>query len=445
VIRSAGALAFVLAGLLPGAAPVAAAALSRDEQAAILAHGPWPPPPPADRSNRAARSASAARLGARLFFDTRLSSDGSIACSSCHVPEAGWAERRPVAVGLAPTDRNTPSVVDAAFNRWFGWAGSTDSLWAASLRPLADPRELGSVEREVPRRVRESPDLACGYREAFGASPPADDDRLLVDLGKALAAFQATLVSARTPFDDYRDALARSDRAAQARYPADALRGLRLFVGRAQCNLCHLGPRFTNGEFDRVGVPTRLPDGRHDWGRYDGVKALRASRHSLLGRYNDDPARSDTRATRHASLDPELLGAFRVPGLRGVEHTAPYMHNGSMTTLREVVRHYSTISDETLALATPHPHAEPGDEQPLRAEGSVLRRLDLTEREIDDLVAFLRSLTPRRAIPRPQFATATACPPQRERRGPGAAPPGSGRETTREFQQQGVLPTRGHQ
>lgn len=434
--RLAAALALLFAAALSPTAPATAASLGREEIAAILAHGPWPPPAPVDPSNRVARSAPAARLGARLFFDTRLSADGSLACSSCHVPEAGWAERRSVAIGLAPTDRNTPSVMDAVFNRWFGWAGSTDSLWAASLRPLADARELGSVERSVPARVREAPDLACGYREAFGVPAPADDERLLADLGKALAAFQATLVSARTPFDDYRDALARGDREAQARYPADALRGLRLFVSRAQCSLCHLGPRFTNGEFDRVGIPTRRPDGRHDWGRYDGVKALRASRHSQLGPHNDDPARSDTRATRHAALNPELLGAFRVPGLRGVERTAPYMHDGSIASLREVVLHYSTISDEKLALATPHPHAEPGDEQPRRAEGSLLRRLDLTAREIDDLVAFLRSLTPRRAIPRPPLASAsTRCLSAPAR----ATPPGSVRQTTGQFEQHRVL------
>lgn len=434
--RPLAALLALLAGALPAALPAGAAVLSRDEVAAILSHGPWPPPPAVDPGNRVARSPRAARFGARLFFDTRLSADGSIACASCHVPEAGWAERRPVAIGLAPTDRNTPSVVDAVFNRWFGWAGSTDSLWAASLRPLADARELGSVERSVPARVRESPDLACGYRDAFGASPPADDERLLADLGKALAAFQATLVSARTPFDDFRDALARGDRSAQSRYPADALRGLRLFVGRAQCSLCHLGPRFTHGEFDRVGIPTRRPDGRHDWGRYDGVKALRASRHSLLGPHSDDPARADTRATRHAALDPELLGAFRVPTLRAVARTPPYMHDGSIASLREVVRHYSTITDEKLALATPHPHAEPGDEQPRRVEGSLLRRLDLTDREIDDLVAFLGTLTPRRAIPRPAPALAPGCPPPSVR---------SGREATSQREEHRVLTARGHQ
>ena len=438
--RPAAAL-LLLAGTLVPVAAAQTALLGRDEVTAVLAHGPWPPPVVVDPSNRVARSPRAAQFGARLFFDTRLSADGSIACASCHVPEAGWAERRAVAIGLAPTDRNTPSVVDTVFNRWFGWAGSTDSLWAASLRPLADARELGSVERLVPARVRTDPDLACGYREAFGNPPPADDDRLLADLGKALAAFQATLVSARTPFDEFRDALARGDRAAQRRYPADALRGLRLFVGRAQCNLCHLGPRFTNGEFDRVGIPSRRPDGRHDWGRYDGVKALRASRYSLTGPHNDTPARTDARATLHAALDPELLGAFRVPALRGVARTPPYMHDGSIASLREVVLHYSTISDEKLALATPHPHAEPGDEQPRRQEGSLLRRLDLTAREIDDLVAFLGTLSPRRPIPRPAASASASCPPTPS----GAAAPLSGRQATGQRQEHRVLTAGGHQ
>jgi cytochrome c peroxidase len=373
--------------------------MDADVRDAILGHGPWPPPPVRDPSNRVAASAAAAVFGRTLFFDPRLSTDGTIACSTCHLPEFGYTDRRPVGIGLATTDRNTKSVVDARFNRWYGWSGATDSLWAASLRPLLDPREMGSAERHVVERLRNEPDLAAGYRRVFRESPAdVDDGRLFADVGKALAAFQATLVSRRSAFDDYRDALARGDRRAQSRYPADALRGLQLFVGRAQCNLCHLGPQFSNGEFDRVGISVRRPDGRIDWGRHDGIKALQSSRFSLLGRLNDDPSRSTAGSTRHVALTAENYGQFRVPSLRNVARTAPYMHDGSLATLTDVVRHYSTIDAVKLHLAMPHAHGEPGDDLPSRPIETFPRTLDLTEREIADLVAFLESLTER---PRP--------------------------------------------
>ena len=401
-----------------GAAPDAAALAARttftpDEVAQILQHGPWPPRRLPDASNRVGASALAAAFGQRLFFDTRLSSSGTISCASCHVPEFQWTDRRPTATGLGDAERNTPSVANTRFNRWFGWAGATDSLWAASLRPFADTREMGSSERHVAALVRSQPDLECGYRQVFGQPPAAtEDDKVLADIGKALAAFQATLVTGRTPFDDFRDALARGDRSVQARYPEAAKRGLRLFIGRGQCSLCHLGPQFSNGEFDQVGIPVRRADGRFDWGRYDGIKAVRASRFSLLGRFNDDPKGTTGESTRRVALTVEAYGQFKVPGLRNAALTAPYMHDGSIATLTRVVRHYSTINDEKLILAAPHPHAEPGEEQPERPTGSVLRTLNLDPREIADLVAFLDTLTETRTGPnrRPLPAAASARP-----------------------------------
>jgi cytochrome c peroxidase len=376
----------------------ASSMFSADEVSLILQHGPWPPRATPDPSNRVAGSAAAARFGAQLFFDPRLSTSGTIACATCHVPELGWSDGRPTARGLGDTDRNSRSVMDTRFNRWFGWAGATDSLWAASLRPLADPLEMGRADRHVPALVREQPDLACNYRQVFGHAPSAtDDDRVLTDVGKVLAAFQAKLVSGRTPFDDFRDALARGDRRAQARYPETAQRGLKLFVGRAQCNLCHLGPQFSNGEFDKVGISVRRPDGRIDWGRYDGIKALQANRFSLMGRFNDDQKRADGQSTRLVALTRENYGQFRVPGLRNVGRSAPYMHDGSLPTLTDVVRHYSTIDAVKLHLAMPHAHGDPGEDTPPPPTVTFPRTLDLTEAEIADLVAFLGTLSERRS------------------------------------------------
>ena len=190
--------------------------------------------------------------------------------------------------------------------------------------------------------------LSCGYHRAFGAAPGADDTRVLVDLGKALAAFLETRVTGRTPFDDFRDALARNDAAGRARYPADAARGLRLFVGPGNCALCHFGPAFTNGEFADAGVPHFIEPGRVDPGRYGGIRRLRGSPYTLLGRFNDDPQRSTAAGTRHVRLRQSNFGEFRVPGLRNVALTAPYMHDGSLGTLADVVRHYATIDEERL-------------------------------------------------------------------------------------------------
>lgn len=218
-----------------------------------------------------------------------------------------------------------------------------------------------------------------------------DDETVIANLGKALAAFQETLVTPRTPFDVFRDALARGDGQIAARYPLAAQRGAKLFVGKAQCNVCHSGPSFSNGEFDKVGISVRDANGYFDWGRYDGIKAVLASRYNRLSRHSDNVAGATS--TRHVALDVEAYGAFKVPGLRSVTLTAPYMHNGSLATLHDVVRHYSEITVEKLHIAASHPHAEPGEPLPPRPVESVLRTLSLTAQEIDDLVAFLHTLT----------------------------------------------------
>ena len=227
------------------------------------------------------------------------------------------------------------------------------------------------------RLVRTDRQLSCGYRRAFGAAPGSGEARVFVDLGKALAAFLETQVTGRTPFDEFRDALARDDAAGLARYPAAAKRGLRLFVGRGNCVFCHFGPAFTNGEFADAGVPHFVEPGRVDPGRHGGIRKLRESPYTLLGRFNDDAERSTAAKTRYVDLRQSNFGEFRVPGLRNVALTAPYMHAGSLATLADVVHHYSTLDEERL-------HA--GGER-------ILRRLDLSTREQADLVAFLETLT----------------------------------------------------
>jgi cytochrome c peroxidase len=350
--------------------------LSNADIPRILAFGPWPPAVPRDVSNRVSGSPQAIAFGQQLFNDKRLSRDGQRACASCHQAAQGFSDGLPRAVGIAEVDRNTPGLANLGTQRWFGWDGANDNLWAQSLRPLLDAREMGGSTASLAHAVRRHADLRSGYQRSFGAAPGHDDERVAVDLAKALAAFQETLISSRTPFDDFRDALQRGDRAAAAAYPPAAQRGLALFIGRGRCYVCHGGPNFSNGEFHDIGIPHFVAPGRVDAGRHGGIKLLQASRYNLLGPFNDDTLRSTATSTRHVELQHRNFGEFKVPGLRNLAHTAPYMHNGSLATLRDVLRHYSELPEERL-------HAD-GER--------LLVPLHLSPTETDDLLAFLDSL-----------------------------------------------------
>ncbi len=347
------------------------------EVRAILAHGPWPAPWQEDPSNGASGRAAAIAFGERLFHDPRLSRPGTIACATCHMPSRAFTDGLPRAHGLAAADRNTIALANVRLQRWFGWDGAGDNLWAQSLRPLFDRREMGSDFAQVAALVRADGDLADRYCATFGTAQLHDDETVVVNVSKALAAFQETLVTGRTPFDDFRDALARGDAAAAARYPASARRGLAIFVGKGRCNVCHLGPNFTNGEFHDIGIPFFAGPGRVDPGRHEGIRRAQASRYNLLGPFSDDTERRTADTTRFVAQEHRNFGEFRVPSLRDVARTAPYMHNGSLASLRDVVRYYSEL-----------------DEDRLHADGErILRPLGLSEAEVDDLVAFLESLS----------------------------------------------------
>jgi cytochrome c peroxidase len=346
---------------------------SKAEIAKILQHGPWPPAPQRDPSNRVSGKPEAIALGGKLFFEPRLSGTGSVLCATCHVPFRAFQDSRTRAFGLQEVERNTPSLLDVSHYRWYGWDGAHDSLWSQSIRPLLDEREMRSSPRKVAQVVRDL--LAQDYEAAFARRPPANDEEVLVDVGKALAAYQETLVTGRTPFDDFRDAL---EKGAPSDYPPAAQRGLKIFIGKGNCSTCHFGPHFTNGEFADTGVPFFVAKGKVDPGRHEGIKRLKASPFNLLGRFNDDAARKTSVGTRHVELQHRNFGEWRVPSLRNVALTAPYMHNGSLDTLHDVVKRYSELNEERL-------HAD-GER--------ILKPLRLTAAEIEDLVAFLESLSP---------------------------------------------------
>ena len=183
--------------------------------------------------------------------------------------------------------------------------------------------------------------------------------------------------TSRTTFDNFRDALARGERITPWMYSEAAQRGLKIFVGKGRCNLCHTGPNFTNGEFHDTGLSHFAGPGRVDPGRHEGVKKLRESRFNLLGPYNDDATRATATATRHVTLEHRNFGEFKVPSLRNLIFTVPYAHDGQVATIADVVRHYSELNLDRL-------HAD-GE--------SILKPLRLTAREQTDLVVFLESLT----------------------------------------------------
>jgi cytochrome c peroxidase len=311
--------------------------------------------------------AEAVALGEALFHSTRLSTVGGLRCATCHEPWRRFTDGRALALGAETGGRHTPSLLNVRLQHWFGWDGANDSLWSQSIRPMLDPREMRSDPARIAKAVRDDDTLKRLYATTFGRAPPADDEAVLVDVGKALAAYQETLMSERTPFDAFRDALVRSDLDAAARYPAAARRGLRLFVGRGGCIACHAGPNFSDGEFHRSRIASKLPGGAPDNGRALGVAKLLASPYSRSGRFSDDARAATTPAPT------SQVGAFRTPGLREVDTTAPYMHDGSVANLCDAVS----------------PHAI--------SEGLPPTALSFAERR--EVVAFLRTLSaPREAI-----------------------------------------------
>ena len=223
----------VLAAALIGAcanAPSAiaqAASFSEPERAAILRFGPWPPAPSTDASNRVSGDEKAIRLCLLLFNDPRLSPSGRVACASYHQPEQAFADGLPVAVGAAKGVRNTPSLLDAGFSRWFGWAGANDTLWGASIRPITAAAEMASAAEHVQSLITTDTALSDTFTQTFGESAEAmGTEPVLVAVGKALAAYQETLISKRTPFDAFRDALAAGNTAATSTYADSAKRGI---------------------------------------------------------------------------------------------------------------------------------------------------------------------------------------------------------------------------
>jgi cytochrome c peroxidase len=317
-------VAAVLAADPPSPVPVDT--LPKDLKHDAVPLGLGPRPAPADNPLTAERVA----LGRRLFFDPILSADRSVACASCHRPDHGFAgpDARPRGVGGRTGHRRAPSLLNRAYGTAFFWDGRAGSLEAQALEPIANPDEMGSSVEEAVKRLGADAGYKAEFAKAFG------DGVTAANLGKALAAFERVLLRGDRPVDKFRE---RGERNAMT---AAELHGLWLYESKGQCWRCHSGKNFTDEGFHNTGV---------GWGSAD------------LGRFAITKQDADR-------------GRFKTPTLRGVTLSPPYMHDGSMKTLTEVVEFYNRGGGA-------NPHLDP-----------AVRPLDLTKDEIAALVEFLKGL-----------------------------------------------------
>lgn len=308
----------------------------------------WPPTnEPADNPTTPEK----VELGRLLFFDPILSQGNDRACASCHHPDLGFGDGRPVAEGRSgPLSRNTPTLWNVAFAGKLFWDGRLDSLEAQAEFPLTHPEEMGVDDpAALEAELRAIPAYVARFDAAFGGG---ESSVTLANAVRALAAFQRSLLSQNSPFDRYAagdfDALTPSQR-----------RGLALFrSGATRCFECHAAPTFASDTFRVIGVP------------------------------DDDPGRA-------AVVPDGQPGAFKVPTLRNIALTAPYMHNGSLATLEEVVDFYAQGGGRAF-----------GNER----VDVFVNGFELTEQERTDLVAFLYALTDESGLPEIPAAVPSGLP-----------------------------------
>jgi cytochrome c peroxidase len=394
------------------------------EEHDILSKFRLPENVPLNPSNKYADDSAAAVLGKKFFFDPRFSGAlgpandgttngslgvpgavGKVSCYSCHQIEIGGADRRsrPQATSLGVNYglRNAPTVINTAYSDtanggWQLWDGRKDSLWALALGPMEGANEHNGSRLQYAHLVYDKyraqyeavfgplPDLSDTVRFPLSGKPgqpafenmaPEDKvavNRVYANLGKAMEAYERRLVSTsfeKSPFDKMLD----GDETAMS--PA-AVRGAKLFIGKAACDECHRGALFTDYRFHNIGCPQ---EGQNvptvDVGRTNGIARVKADAFNRAGAYSD---LQDSAHLANLVEQPTDLGAFRTPSLRNVEKTAPYMHNGVYTNMWDVVSHYNFGGGTGAYSGTKETAVSP---------------LLLTNEELDDIVEFLRSLS----------------------------------------------------
>jgi cytochrome c peroxidase len=363
------------------------------------------PATPSDPTNRVADDPKAVKFGHALFFDARLSVDGTVSCATCHQPASGFADNIPLSEGKGTNTRNAPSIIGSAYSPHQFWDGRADSLWAQALAPLEASAEHATNRMYVTGLI--ATQYRSSYEGLFGPMPPIANayttlppkpgpfndpevqeawtklgsefqdqvNLVFVNAGKAIAAYERQLKPGAARFDEYaRTILENGDPSGLLSLNTDETAGLKLFYGRAGCVQCHSGPRFTDDQFHNTGVPANPNVNLPDTGRTQGLEVWSKSAFTCRSAFNDQPSTCNAPTPDQlVDLKVSELGAFKTPSLRNLALTAPYMHAGQFRDLRAVVQHYNRA-----------PKALQGQ--------SELKPLNLTDTEVGQLVAFLETL-----------------------------------------------------
>lgn len=311
------------------------------------------------------------KLGEKLFNDPRLSSNDKVSCATCHVPSLGFVDRKALSDGVVPkekTKRNSPTVLNALFNASQFWDGRAATLEDQAKLPILNPIEMGMPSPEaVVAKVRQIPEYSAEFRRVFGREPTFDDIAL------AIGAFERTQFSGNAPFDRY----IMGDTNALS---ASARRGWALFNGKARCSECHAAnatsPLFSDQKFHNIGIAAH----KQDFVQLarEGIGVVRTGDQKQIDELAIQSAKFTELGRFLVTRNENDIGAFKTPNLRNIGVTAPYMHDGSLATLWDVMDHYNKGG-------VPNPYLDGG-----------MQRLGLTESDIDDLVALLFSLTDER-------------------------------------------------
>ncbi len=309
-------------------------------------------PPPA------AVNAALAEFGRHLFFETRLSGDGSRSCASCHLPEKGFADGQALSRGYNGTEhfRNAPGLLSVRLKPRLMWDGRGSDLAGAVREMVLDAQFMNGETRIIAERIRQIPQLLSLWRRAFAGQGEKAELRG-EQAFEAIAEYLKTLDFGETSVD-------RALRGEAALEPL-AEEGLRLFSGRAGCIQCHHGPLLSDGKPHRLGVPEHPAIAR------EPLRAISLLRHHAERGLPQPMAERGDVGAYAVSKNPAERGGFVTPPLRGLAHTGPYMHNGRFASLEEAIDF----------------HDRGG------GPGSVLRPLDLGARERQALAAFLRALS----------------------------------------------------